>query len=228
MKLAVLFSGGKDSTLALHYALKKHRVKYLVSIFSQNPESYMYHTENIKLVEEQAKALQIPLIPRESSGEKEKELEDLKFALQEIREEIKGVVVGAVESKYQYSRVNSLAKELELEVFAPLWKKDPEKLLRNLIDLGYEAIITAVKAEGFSKEWLGRKIDKDCLKDLLKLREKYGIHLMGEGGEYETFVTDGPIFKKKIEILKEKKKWNKLGGELEMKEVKLVEKRDYI
>ena len=83
-----------------------------------------------------------------------------------------------------------------------LWKKNPEKLLRKLIELGYEVIITSVKADGFSEEWLGRRIDESCLNDLLKLNRKYKIHLMGEGGEYETFVLDGPIFKKRLEIVK--------------------------
>ena len=112
-----------------------------------------------------------------------------------------------------------------MKVFAPLWKKNSEKILRNLIELGYEAIITSVKADGFSEEWLGRKIDESCLSDLLKLNEKYGIHLMGEGGEYETFVLDGPIFHQKIEILKARKIWEGIRGELKIEEVKLVEKR---
>jgi ABC transporter with metal-binding/Fe-S-binding domain ATP-binding protein len=227
MKLAALFSGGKDSTFSLYKALNEgHYVKYLVSIFSKNPESYMYHTENIKLVKFQANALGISLVSEESLGEKEKELEDLKRALLKIRDEIDGVVSGAIESEYQKSRIHSICDELNLKLFSPLWNENPKKILEELIDLEFNVMITSVKAEGFSKEWLGRRMDKNCLKDLLKLRKKYGIHLSGEGGEYETFVLDGPIFEKRIEIIEWKKQWDEgMGvGRFLINKVRLIKK----
>ncbi|MCX6711040.1 MAG: TIGR00289 family protein, partial [Candidatus Woesearchaeota archaeon] len=54
MKLGVLFSGGKDSCYAMHIAAEKNEISCLISIFSKNTESYMFHTANIELVNRQA------------------------------------------------------------------------------------------------------------------------------------------------------------------------------
>ncbi len=100
MKLAALISGGKDSSFAMYKALQAgHEITNLIVIKSQNPDSYMYHTPNIHLTELFAEATGIPLISKLSSGEKEREVDDLKMALQQI--EVDGVVMGAIESEYQ-------------------------------------------------------------------------------------------------------------------------------
>ena len=93
-------------------------------------------------------------------------------------------------------------------------------LLREMIDIGFRAVIVAVAAEGLNEEWLGREIDEECLRDLLKIRSKYGINISGEGGEYETLVVDCPLYTKSIEIVKAKKVWEKNRGVLEIKKIK--------
>ncbi len=224
MKLAALFSGGKDSVMALHHSLQEHQVEYLVSIFSQNPESYMYHTENIKLVKVQSQALEIPLIIEKSLGEKEKELVDLKNALLRIKDEIDGVVSGAIQSNYQQKRINSICNELDLKTFSPLWGRDPKEIFQELLKLKFEVIITSVKAEGLSEEWLGRKIDLDNLKKLKSLAKKYRFNLGFEGGEAETLVLDMPLFKKKLKVAKARKEWNGVRGSYIIEKIRLVDK----
>ena len=97
MRLAVLFSGGKDSTFTVYKALKEgHEVKYLISLISENPASYMFHYPNISLTKVQAELMGIPIITKQTKGEKEKELEDIKSAILEIRKEIDGVGAGAL------------------------------------------------------------------------------------------------------------------------------------
>jgi ABC transporter with metal-binding/Fe-S-binding domain ATP-binding protein len=222
MKIVALFSGGKDSCYALYLTREKYDIKYLATIHSQNPESYMYHTPNIGLTLMQSKCLGIQLVSKESKGEKEKELEDLKILLKGL--EVKGVVCGAVESEYQKQRVERICKELGLKLIAPLWKMDQEKLLRDMIKNNFEIIITAVSADGFDVNWLGRKIDEECLKDLIELRKKKGISIIGEGGEFETLVIDCPLYSRRIEIVDSEKKWDINSGILEIKDVKLLEK----
>jgi predicted ATP pyrophosphatase (TIGR00289 family) len=213
MNTAVLFSGGKDSTLALYKVLQMGwNVKYLVSVISSNPESYMFHYPNIELTKLQAKAIGIPIITKVSKGEKKKELKDLKKVLASIKPEIDGIVSGTVESRYQKNRVDIICKKLGLKSIAPLWHKPPACLWKEVLDLGFEVIITAVAAEGLDKEWLGKKIDLKVLKKLKDLNKQYGIHLTGEGGEFETMVLDGPIFKKKLKIIKARKEWNGING----------------
>jgi len=199
---AVLFSGGKDSFYALLKSIKKFNIKCLISLKPLSKESYMFHFPNIDLVKLQSKALNLPLIFIKTKGEKEKELSDLKRALRKAIEEyhVKGVFCGALASNYQKTRLEKVCQELNLSLFAPLWKKEPEEYMNELIKSGFKIIITAVASFGLSQKWLGRKLDGNALADLIKLNKKTKIHLGGEGGEYETFVLDGPIFKSKIKI----------------------------
>ena len=170
MKLGVLFSGGKDSTFALQRATQHHDVVCLISILSENPESYMFHTPNINLTKLQAEALELPLVEKTTKGEKEEELDDLRQALDFAKREhqIEGVVTGAIESVYQATRVQKICDELDLWCFNPLWQKDQLELLEDLIKNKFEVIITGVFAYPFDEKWLGRKIDRKFIEDIMK------------------------------------------------------------
>lgn len=203
MRLGVLFSGGKDSTLALHIAKKyEHEISCLISIVSENKESFMFHTPSISKTSAQAKAMGIPLIVQETKGEKEIELKDLKKAIERAKKEfyIEGIVTGAVESVYQASRVQKICDELNLECFNPLWLKDQFELLNDLIKEKFEVIITGVFAYPLDKHWLGRKIDKKFIEEMKKLNEKHKINPAFEGGEMESFVLNAPLFRKKLKV----------------------------
>ena len=221
MRVAVLYSGGKDSNYALYWALKQgFEVKYLVSMVSESDESYMYHVPNIHLTELQAKAIGIPLIKGFTSGEKEKEVEDMKAVLEGLK--IDGVVAGALASEYQKQRVDRVAAELDLKSFAPAWHRDPVDYMRELIGI-FDIVTVGTAAYGLDEHWLGRKIDEKALEELIKLHEKYRIHVAGEGGEFETFVRDAPFFKARIIFDEVEKKWNgcNYSGVLEVKRAHL-------
>jgi len=227
MKVAVLFSGGKDSTYAMHRAMEQGReIVCLVSLRSKNPDSYMFHVPNIDMVKEQSKAIGIPILFRSTEGIKEKELKDVRNVLLEAKKKynIEGVVSGAVASEYQRYRVETVCADLGLKSIAPLWHLDPKRYMTDFINDGFKALIVSVAADGFSKDWLGKPINLETLEDLQKLHDKFGIHIGGEGGEIETFVTDGPIFKKKIEIEDAEKVWNHDAGVYVIKKFKLAKK----
>ncbi len=223
--VAVLFSGAKDSTFAIYKAMNMgFNVKSLVTLIPRSDESYMFHHPNIQWTRLQAEALGIPLITKETEGKKEKELEDLKEVLNSIKSGIDGVVSGALESRYQRVRIDKICRELGLESFSPFWKRSMRDHIEEMIASGFEAIISAVAAEGLDEEWLGRKLDLQVLRDLEKLSRKYGIHKGGEGGEYESFVLDGPIFKKKIKIIQAQKEWDGVRGVYVIENAELVDK----
>jgi len=227
MRLAALISGGKDSLYATHLAIKEgHKIKYLVTVFPEREDSWMFHHPCIELTKLQAEALGIKQVIRKTKGEKERELEDLKVALMSVKDEIDGVVSGAIASTYQKSRIDKICKELKLKSLTPLWHADLEKLLKKEIESGFEVIMTGVSAEGFDKSWLGREIDLNAIEDLKKLNKKFGINLSGEGGEFESLVLDCPLFKKKIKILEFETVWdNKTNsGYIEVKDAKLLDK----
>ena len=223
MKLAVLFSGGKDSCLALHKAMQKEEVVCLLTVISKNPESFMFHTPNIHLTEVQAKAIGLPLISVTTEGEKEKELEELEEVIRKAREEfgIEGVVTGTIESVYQATRIQKICDSLGLWCFNPLWQKSQKEVLEELVENGFEVLITGVFAEPFGKEWLGKRIDIETVK---KLVETEGINPAGEGGEIETTVVDAPFFRKKIEVKSYEIKFERNSGVMEIKKTELVEK----
>jgi len=211
MKCGVLFSGGKDSTYTAYIAKKsKNDISCLITIISENPDSYMFHTPSISKVEKQAEVMNIPLIIQKTKGEKEKELKDLEKAISKAKTDfgIKAIFTGAVESVYQKSRIEKICKIFELECFNPLWHKDQLELLEDLIKNNFDIIITGVFAYPLDEKWLGRKIDKEFIKEVKNLQKKYKINPAGEGGEFESFVLNCPLFTRKLEI-KDKKIYGK-------------------
>ncbi len=224
MNVAVLFSGGKDSCFALWHVLHQGwNVASLVSVHPENPNSYMFHYPNVKWTRFQAEALELPLIICETKGEKEDELIDLEECLSDLKELIKieGVVSGAVASEYQKTRIDRICQNLDLASFSPLWRKNPELVIRQEVDLGFEIVVSTCMARGFTVDWLGRRIDSHTLDELKKISAKYGFHMAFEGGEAETFVSDGPIFRKKIVIKNSEKIWNDETGYLRINNVEL-------
>lgn len=227
MRLAALFSGGKDSTYALYKIMKEgHEIKYLITIFSEREDSWMFHYPCIELTRLQAEALGIKQIIKKTKGEKEKELKDLKDVILSVKDEIDGIVTGALYSDYQKTRIEKICKDLGLTCLSPLWHSDLEKMLKEEIGLGFEIIITGVASEGLDKSWLGKKIDSDLIEKLKELNKKFGINIGAEGGEFETLVLDCLIFKKKINILESDSVWdNKTNsGYLKIKKAVLVKK----
>jgi len=228
MKVAVLYTGGKDSMFAMQRAMQQGReIMCLITIKSDNPSSYMFHTTNIDLIKSlHSKALGIPVIFKKTTGIKEEELRDLKAALQLAikKYKIEGVVSGAVASEYQRYRVETVCADLGLRSLAPLWHLDPNTYLSEFLREGFEAIFCSVSTEGMGQTWLGRKLDAQAMDDLKKLHAKFGIHIGGEGGEFETFVINGPLFKKRIEIQEAEKFWREDHGTYLIKKAKLAKK----
>jgi len=226
MKLGVLFSGGKDSTLALHLAAEKEEVAVLITLLSKNPESYMFHTPNIRITDLQAEAMGLPLVSVETEGRKEEELADLERSIAAAKSKfnIDGIVTGAVESVYQASRVQRICNKLNLWSFNPLWKHDQKKLLETIVEKKFRVIISGVFAYPLDEKWLGKQIDTEIIERLVALQGQYGISPSGEGGEIETTVLDAPMFNKRIEVVESSLDWQGNCGVFRIKQARLVPK----
>ena len=208
-----LFSGGKDSSWALYRALENdYPVERLVTVHPEG-DSYMYHVPATRLASLAAESIGIPLVEVEpddfgaddvpDSGQQgDAELEPLEAALRELDTEVgvMGVTAGAVESEYQTSRIEAMAERLEANLFAPLWQENPRDLADAMLDAGFEIRIIRVAAYGLDESWLGRRLDAEALDELEALNEEYGVHILGEGGEFETLVVDGPHMDRRIEL----------------------------
>ncbi|WP_436925822.1 diphthine--ammonia ligase [Halosimplex amylolyticum] len=210
-----LFSGGKDSSWALYQALERGLpVERLVTVHPDG-DSYMYHVPATRLAALAAESVGIPLVEVEpddfaasetvdSGAQGDAELEPLEAALDELAEELPGglagVTAGAVESEYQTSRIEAMADRLGADVFAPLWQQEPRDLADAMLDAGFEIRVIRVAAGGLDESWLGRRLDADAFDELEALNEQYGVHILGEGGEFETLVTDGPHMERAIRL----------------------------
>ncbi len=203
MKLGVLYSGGKDSNYAAYLAKQAgHDIACIITIISENKESYMFQTASVSKTEKQAEAMRLPLVKTETKGEKEEELTDLKKAIKKAikKYKIEGIVTGALASVYQASRIQKICDELGIKCINPLWQKNPEEHWNEMLELGFKIIIVRASAEGLGKEWLGREIDYKNLEELKRLSKKFNFHLGFEGGEAETFVLWQPMFKKELKV----------------------------
>lgn len=226
MRYGVLFSGGKDSTLALHKAAEKEEVVCLITLVSENEESFMFHTPNIDLTGLQAEALDLPLIRKVTEGKPEEELDDLEEAIARTVKDynIDSIVTGAVDSVYQTTRVQQICNRLDLWCVNPLWKRNQKALLEEVIAKDFKAVISGVFAYPLDKSWLGKQIDEDLIEKLVALSEMYGLNPSGEGGEIETTVLDASLFKKKIEVLDFEVEAQGNSGVFRIKQARLTEK----
>ena len=207
MKLGVLFTGGKDSTMATYLAKQQgHELVCLITIHSENPDSYMFHTPSIKKTKQQAEVMDLPMVTKETKGIKETELKDLELAIKEAKQQykIEGIVTGAIESVYQASRIQKICDKIGLECFNPLWQKNQFEHLNDLIKNKFKVILTSVSAYPLDSSWMGRIIDRNFIDEVQILNEKYKINPAGEGGEFETFVLDCPLFKKPLKVIDKK------------------------
>lgn len=199
MRIAVLFSGGKDSVFAAFCMLYQGFEPVLITTV---PEEYsmMFHHPNVDLTRLQAKSMGLEHIMVEVTDENWHN--ELKKKLSKMK--IDGISTGAIASEYQRWKIEKLAYELGVPTYNPLWHKQDE-LKKEMLDY-LEIYIAAVSADGLEKEWLGKK-----LKELVKNPPK-DIHPFLEGGEGETFVANAPFFKEKIKIKKWKNKWDGVRG----------------
>ncbi len=201
MKVGILFSGGKDSTYAAWLAKKEgHEIECLITLVSKNPDSFMFHTPAVELTKKQAELMRVPIIIRETEGEKEEELKDLQRAIEKakIKHNLKAIVTGALASEYQASRIAEICKNLKLECINPLWHKNQIELLREIVKNKFEVIISGVAAYPLDKKWIGRKIDEKFIEEVKLLEEKHKINPAGEGGEFESLVVGCPLFSSRL------------------------------
>ena len=227
MRVAILYSGGKDSNLAtykIHRA--RHEIVVLISVMAKKSDSWMFHIPNVGLTKIQADCMGIPWESVVVSGEKELEVQELYSVLSHLKDKwnIEGIGTGAIASRYQRDRVTQICKKLGLEELSPLWGVQEGALLKEILDLGFEVYFASVSAEGLGRKWLGSRLDKELVGSLLRLKDKYGINASGEGGEYETFVCDSPLFKKRIKILEAETIWHHNAGTWSVKKFEVINK----
>ncbi len=139
-------------------------------------------------------------------------------------EKLDGLITGAVSSEYQRSRFDNLCERVGLRSFSPLWHKNPETVVGDLISARFRVIMSGVAASGLDSSWLGKELTGAEWNRFKAIAVKFGIHLAGEGGEYESLVIDAPHFSKSISISRSEKVWDGQSGYLKIEKASLSEK----
>ena len=228
MRVAALTSGGKDSIYAAYLVSLKHELCAFLTALPTSEEARLFHFPNAKLVKLQARACGLEFLSLRTEVGEKAERETLLMLLRQAKERfgINAIVAGVIKSSYQYKAIREACELLDLKLLVPLWKKDEKAVLTSMLRDGVKAMITSVAAAGFDRTWLGRELDFSCLRELIRLRVRYKINLSGEGGEYETFVLDCPLFKKAIKPVKTRISWDERteSGYLLIEKAILVEK----
>ena len=223
MRLASLYSGGKDSTFSLYLMEQSgHDIPYLVNVVPEDAASWIFHTPNLSVVPLMAESMGKELVTAKSSGTEEGDMEGLRNALDGL--DVEGVVSGAIWSDYQWDRMNIVCGDLGLKLMAPLWRKDQDMLMDQFIDSGIRSMIVGCYAEGLGEEWLGRIIDRQAVEELKAIRARTGISIMGEGGEYESLTIDSPMHSRPLEIISSEKDWSRQGGTMRVTSARLSER----
>jgi len=218
-----LFSGGKDSTYAAYTAVQRGwDLTHLLSVFPEDRDSMLFHVPNLHLTAMLADAMERPLVTETAKSGEDGELDALRRLFHRI--DVDGVVVGAIASDYQHDRVNRVADETGLRVFAPLWRHDPRRLIRDYLAADFQILFSSVSAEGLDASWLGRRWDEGVVEDLLRLQRVHGVHPCGEGGEFETLVLDCPLFRQRLDIVRAEPQWDGTAGIWRVLEARLVPK----
>ncbi|MEC8874514.1 MAG: diphthine--ammonia ligase [Candidatus Thermoplasmatota archaeon] len=230
MRVAVLASGGKDSTYATWWALMQGwNVECLITVHVTGADSMMFQLNGAGIAALQAASAGIPWLPVLTTGVPESEISDLETSLRgdwgscnafleawpeeweepdelEIYEgplAVDALVVGALRSDYQKTRIERMCDRLGIISFCPLWHHPAEEHMASFVNHGFDVRFASVSAEGIDGGWLGRRLDEDALSELRILSERHRFNLDGEGGEFETIVVDGPHMKRTIKCVAE-------------------------
>ena len=199
------WSGGKDSCFACYRAVESGlKVIRLLNMITEDAKRSWTHGQSAELLRVQAQAVGIPLVQKRTTmAGYETQFKDVLLTLKQ--EGVTGGVFGDIDLEEHRQWIERVCQEVDIVPNLPLWGQSQDKVMKDFIDLGFEAVVVAAKAELLGEEWLGHKVDLEFLSHLLELKKTKNITPCGESGEYHTFVIDGPLFNQRIEILETNK-----------------------
>jgi uncharacterized protein (TIGR00290 family) len=200
-KVVLAWSGGKDSAMALHALLKsgRYEVVSLLTTVSEQYERISHHGVRVELLEQQAAALGIRLhklyLHQTICNIADYEAVMKKAMLEYKKKDVLTVAFGDIflQDLREY-RERNLAK-VGMKAIFPIWHRDTTEIVRTFIDLGFKAYLTCVDGEKLGREFAGRPIDADLIRDLPN-----GVDPCGENGEFHSYVYDGPIFRRPVDL----------------------------
>jgi diphthine-ammonia ligase len=204
MQVVVSWSGGKDSCFACYKAIQEgYEVTDLLTTMSGTSESN-FHMIRSDLLDAQSQAIGIPIVKWTTTSDTFEQ--DFKKALLKLKAKgVEGIVTGDIFDVplHEAGWLDRICKEVDITPIRPLWHNETKKILEEFINEGFKATLIRVRTDVLGIEWLGREINKKFFDDLIKIGT---VDSCGENGEFHTFVTDGPLFKKRRIVIFESEK----------------------
>lgn len=227
MNVAIMYSGGKDSNYAVKFALDKGwNIRYLLSVKPTRADCFLFHFATVEHTNLQAEALGLKHHLLSCSVADPKKEAEIVRQFVAANEKVDAVILGG--TGLQATQIRSIQEALRphgVEVFAAHAGEDHEVLFEQMLKDGFRIMMTQFAAEGITKQWLGKIIDEKAYNELKVLSERYGFHLGAEGGSWDSFVIDGPTFKKKLLVeASEKVQESQYSGYLVINKIKLADK----
>jgi uncharacterized protein (TIGR00290 family) len=203
MRGVASWSGGKDSCLAYYKAiLEGMEILYLLNLISTDAKRSVSHQVDPELIVNQAVSIEVPVAQKRVTWDAYERA--FKEAVSELKTNgVEAIVTGDIDLAEGKEWNDKMGSELGIKFISPLWENEPEQILNDFVGAGFEAVVGCVRAETLAERWIGRKVDSDFIDELCHGNDSK-IHPWGEMGEYHTLVIDGPIFRKRIEILASK------------------------
>ena len=204
MDVAILYSGGKDSTFAIQHAKDKGwNIRYLISVKPTRKDCFLFHFATVEHTKEFAKMLDIPHFYVSCSvADPVKEADIVRKVVEDNQGKMKvdSVVLGGTGlQETQLKSIQNALRPLNIDVFAAHAGEDHDLIVQQMLENGYEIMITQIASDGL-KNWLGKKITKENFAQLKKDSIKYGFHIGFEGGYADTLVTSCPLFNKQMAV----------------------------
>jgi diphthine-ammonia ligase len=228
LRIGGLFSGGKDSTYAIFKSiLQKHDLCCIMTMHPSTDDSLLFHYPTTNLLAKVSKVIDVPVIEHHCNiAEKDHEVKELTHLVKSAVDEfsIEGLVHGCISSKFQLNIFQDICNKLNIQLISPLWNINNDYYYEQLLDQGFEIMITRVAALGLDKSWLGKKITRDSYSILKKLSLKYKFNITFEGGEAETLVLDCPLYKKRLSVKGHTITWDGIRGMFEILDIDLIKK----
>jgi len=194
------WSGGKDSSMALHKMLNDDQfdIRHLLTSLNTETDRISMHGVRRSMLERQVKALGFPLSVLELPGHINMEEYDqlmheklAPFLAEGITHSIFGDIFLEDLKAYRDERL----KAVGLTGHYPIWKRDTTELVREFVSLGFKAVVVAIDGSKLDQSFAGRELDMDFVNDL-----PAGVDPCGENGEFHSFVYAGPIFKESFDF----------------------------
>ena len=204
MDVAILYSGGKDSTFAIQHAMNKSwNIKYLISVKPTRKDCFLFHYATVEQTRDIARMMHIPnFYVKCKIANPVKEAEIVKEIVKKNQKKMKvdAVVLGGTGlQETQLKSVQNALRPLKVDAFASHAGEEHDLVMEEMLKNGYEILITQIASDGL-KDWLGKKITKENFSQLKRDSVKYGFHIGFEGGYADTLVTDCPMFSKRLVI----------------------------